>query len=229
MIIGHGLIAHGFQAYTSDPEVIIYASGVANSGETDPTKFLRESDLLKHTLDHIDTATLVYFSTFSILTKQSPYTLHKLAMEQMIASSGKKHLIIRATNLAGPTNNPNTLLNVLTHRLQHQLKIALQYQCQRNILDIEDLCTIVTHILQQQDDSTTLFHVGYPYSYSLPEIITILEEHYQLKANLELVASSEPFLESFYPVKDIPEFELRPKELYLKHLLFKYYPVDRLS
>ena len=47
MIVGNGLIAKSFlKKYGKDNNIIIFASGVSNSKETNPDNFKREEDLL---------------------------------------------------------------------------------------------------------------------------------------------------------------------------------------
>ena len=65
MIVGHGLLARAFATFVDDEGTLIYAAGVSNSLETDPTAFARE----RHTLEAARAAhpnrLLVYFGTCS--------------------------------------------------------------------------------------------------------------------------------------------------------------------
>ncbi|MEJ2498930.1 MAG: hypothetical protein P8Y46_06430 [Sulfurovaceae bacterium] len=51
MIIGNGMLAHEFSDYKDDNDIIIFASGVSNSGETRESEFEREKELLTKTID----------------------------------------------------------------------------------------------------------------------------------------------------------------------------------
>ena len=85
MVIGNGMIAKRFAAYTGNDQFIIFASGVSNSRTNDTAAYNREAALLLDTIKHNKDKTLVYFSTCSIYDpgeKDSPYVLHKLKMEK---------------------------------------------------------------------------------------------------------------------------------------------------
>ena len=46
MVVGSGLLANTFESYRDNEDVIIFASGVSNSGCVDPEQFKRESNLV---------------------------------------------------------------------------------------------------------------------------------------------------------------------------------------
>lgn len=225
MIIGQGLIANVFKSYLENNAVVIFASGVSNSGEIRQEPYEREKKLLADTLNGISQETIVYFSTCSVLVKESRYTKHKLEMEHLIHASDKRHNIIRTTNIVGPSSNPNTLLNFITNRIKTGQMFDLQYQTYRNLLDVQDLEVIVSAILRQPRTSQSIFQVGYPYSYKMTEIVSDIEDFYHLKAHTNLIESKKELIDSFYPLHLIQEFKVMPKDQYLKNMLCKYYPM----
>ncbi|MEJ2497376.1 MAG: NAD(P)-dependent oxidoreductase, partial [Sulfurovaceae bacterium] len=84
MIIGNGMLAHEFSDYKDDNDIIIFASGVSNSGETRESEFEREKELLTKTIDNISSEKIIYFSTCAMYDKyfvNNRYTKHKLHME----------------------------------------------------------------------------------------------------------------------------------------------------
>lgn len=105
MIIGHGDIA---SVLKDRDDFIYFASGVSNSLETRQAEFTREKDLLFSLADD-QTKRLVYFSSLSILYKESPYTRHKKKMETYVKMF-PKHCIVRIGNIDWGTN-PHTLIN----------------------------------------------------------------------------------------------------------------------
>lgn len=115
MIIGSGLIASLFTNHDRE-DCIFFASGVSNSLETKKSEFLREENLIRKTIGENPEKTFAYFSTCSIydLSKtESPYVLHKLKMEQIIAEHNSKYIIFRVSNAVGKGGNPNLLMNYL--------------------------------------------------------------------------------------------------------------------
>jgi nucleoside-diphosphate-sugar epimerase len=119
MIVGNGLIAKAFyDNYANRDDVLIFASGVSNSSNIDPKEFIREKTLLKSFLT--ERKKIVYFSTCSIedpSLENSPYILHKLEMEELVKGVND-YLIFRLPQLAGKTDNPNTLLNFLYRKIK---------------------------------------------------------------------------------------------------------------
>ena len=111
MIIGNGDIA---KVLTDKDGVIFFASGVSNSLETNEAEFLREEKLL---LSQIKSYKLVYFSTLSIYSKDSPYTRHKKQMESLVKFYFKDYCIVRIGNITWG-NNPNTLINSLNKKIR---------------------------------------------------------------------------------------------------------------
>lgn len=91
---------------------LFFASGVSNSQCTDEEQFKREKHLL---LSQPKDLCIFYFSTISIYTKDSPYTTHKKAMEQIIRSNWNHYNILRLGNITFG-KNPNTFINYVRAR-----------------------------------------------------------------------------------------------------------------
>jgi hypothetical protein len=106
MIIGSGDIA---SVLNDREDALFFASGVSNSQCTDEKEFLRELELL---LDQRTKYCIFYFSTISVNTVLSRYTLHKLGMEKMIKNSFQNYNIIRIGNIDWG-KNPHTFINAI--------------------------------------------------------------------------------------------------------------------
>jgi len=122
MIIGNGDIA---KVLTDSENIVFFASGVSNSKCIDDKEFIREKTLLLNTkADH-----LVYFSTLSIYEKNSPYTQHKLEMENLVKSGMfKTYTIIRIGNITWG-DNPNTIINYFRSNTCDNLMDEYKYIC----------------------------------------------------------------------------------------------------
>jgi dTDP-4-dehydrorhamnose reductase len=112
MIIGNGMIARRFSAFSDRDDVLIFASGVSNSKENRPEAFIREQKLVEESVAQAENRLFVYFSTCSVTdpTEQgSNYVQHKLFLEKYIAETCPNYLIIRASNVVGETDNLHTV------------------------------------------------------------------------------------------------------------------------
>lgn len=194
MIIGNGLLAKAFAPeFAHNDTVTVFASGVSNSRETRPEAFQRERDMLEAALDahHM----LVYFSTCSILDPQlaaSPYVLHKLAMEQLIAERAPQMAIFRLPQLVGHTPNPHTLTNYLHHQIDTGAHFQLWSYARRNLIDVDDVAAIVHQLMQDGATGRTL-NVACPFSVPVVELVAIFEQILGKRANYSLVAAGSHY------------------------------------
>jgi nucleoside-diphosphate-sugar epimerase len=234
MIIGNGLIAGIFApAYREHREVIIFASGVSNSGGNSASAFEREEALLRKVREDRPESRLVYFSTVSILDPSlagSAYVHHKIRMEALLRSSEGPSLICRTSNIVGHSRNPNTLLNHLVDRITRGETIDLWEGAMRNLLDIDDLYTAMDRCLNRKDLSVTeTVNIFNPQSYGIRAILSAIEEHFGQRAIVRPVAHGEWY--------EIPGKERLPELFgealahfgpgYLPRLLDKYYPLPQ--
>lgn len=113
MIVGSGSIANLLNDRNG---FIFFASGVGDSAETKESEFKRERDLFQQTIYQHALAGphVVYFSTISIFTTLSPYTIHKMDMEKLVKKMAYYYTIIRLGNVWG-CRNPNTFVNKMEH------------------------------------------------------------------------------------------------------------------
>lgn len=222
MIIGNGLVASLFKNH-DNAETVFFASGVSNSLETDKAQFQREEDLITSSIEGNSDKIFVYFSTCSIYDSsktQSPYVLHKLKMEQIIASRCAKYLILRISNVVGNGGNPNLLMNYLVRSAKSGEQINVHTKATRNLIDAEDVKNLTLELLEEKNFNK-IVNIAYPVNYSIIEILEIIEKHFNLMLNLNLVKAGSGYdiavgeIEKHFPNKD--------KEAYLKNILEKYY------
>lgn len=218
------MIASAFNHFANDDYNIIFASGVSNSGETDPLQFEREKKLLEKTISGLQDQRLIYFSSYSVTHKMSPYTLHKLEMEKIISTSKHKYIIFRPSNVVGFSDNPYTFLNYFTQRIKNQEPVTIQHQCQRNLIGIEDLYVIISEIISDADLTNKIINIGYPYSYPVSEIVSSIEQYFNIEVTKNLSEVEEFFGQSFFDTSDLKRFVLKPREQYLLYLLNSYFP-----
>lgn len=179
MIVGSGLLAQAFSGRSQALEdACIYAAGVSNSGCTDPREFEREHARLSAALlERPQAGAFVYFSTCSVgdpEARQTPYVVHKLAMEALVARH-PNHLILRLPQVAGTTTNPHTLLNFLHSRIVRSEAFSVWRNAYRNILDVDDAAEIACELIADPAIRGTSMNIACATSYPMPEIVAAME------------------------------------------------------
>jgi len=227
MVIGRGLLGTAFQRYAGDEQILLFCSGVSNSGCTSHTEFEREQHLLEEALRIHSEKVFVYFSTCSVYDPtlcDRPYVLHKLKMEQLVRQH-TDHLILRLSNLVGRTDNPYTILNYFYKAIDSGIPFELWQYAERNLIDIEDVLLVCDFVLKQKLFINQTLQIANPISYPVTAICLELEKHLNKKGHYILVGKGAGF---HIPLNDVlPLFEqvkLVFPPNYLKKLLNKYYP-----
>lgn len=225
MIVGNGLIANAFKDFDQE-EVIFYASGVSNSLETDELQFLREENLIRKSIAENPGKIFIYFSTCSIYDSSkngSAYVNHKLKMEHLVKSECGNYLIARVSNAVGMGGNQNTLINFLVNSIKNQTNIAAHINATRNLIDVQDVVQIVLNLIKSKQ-LNRIVNVAYLSDYPVVQIISIVEKHLNLKANLDLVNAGQSYS---IDVKQVENYfhqqGLENKKVYLSNILKKYF------
>ncbi len=226
MVIGKGMIAKAFSRFCRDDRALIFASGVANSGETDKDEFERERSALDDALRANPEKLFVYFSTCSIDDKDvlhSPYVQHKLCMEDFIVRSHKDYLICRLPQVVGRSMNRATLVNYLYDKIMNSERFVVWKNAHRYLVDVEDVAMIVSRII---DDNvirnTTVNIVSRPYS--VLDIVTIMENLTGKRGIYDVINKGTPYRIDDSAVSDIArKLNISFDRPYLDNMLLKYY------
>ncbi len=228
MVVGTGLLATIFEAYKTSNKVLIFASGVSNSKETDLLAFEREFKLLKETIAKYPTLKIVYFSTVSIAdssVNDSLYVQHKIALENYIKKTATMYLILRVSNVVGFKGNPNTIMNFLVSAVKHNTPVVIWANAERNIIDVEDVYDIVVSLLNRHVTNTTI-NVAVRESVSVKLILNAIENYYDKTAEVKYINKGEALpIATFEITSELKDIELKygiGKE-YIYRLLEKYY------
>lgn len=120
MIVGSGDIA---SVLPKRSDLLFFASGVSNSGETQEAAYQREKDVLyaQPLSSH-----LVYFSSLGVFTADSRYFDHKREMEFLVKEMFLVYTIVRIGNIDWG-NNPHTLINYLRANPVAEIQDAWRY------------------------------------------------------------------------------------------------------
>ena len=228
------MIARKFEGgFANDRRTLIFASGVSDSSTISKELFEREEQLLEKSFKEHKEKTLVYFSTCSIFDptlRESAYTIHKKKMEHLIGSQWPSYLICRTTNIVGSTGNPHTLINFLYQKICSGGTVEVWKNANRNILDIDDLYTII-YALLKANCCRNAINVFSPVWYTIPEIIYTIEKHAGITANCRFIDKG-----SKYEIPDSHSIALIYSRLglffsssYLAGVIRKYYPARRMA
>lgn len=227
MIIGNGLLANAFAEFGPEDNIVIFASGVSNSMETDPAAFEREVDLLNDCIEQHGEKKLVYFSTCSVTDhslKGSPYIGHKLRIEGMIRSRVEDFVIFRVSNIVGGTSNPHTVMNYLVRSIANGREFCLWERAERNFIDIDDVVRIVSIALRDGVFANETVNIANPRNTSIVKLVGELERFLGKKAVCTREpAGGAPDIDISAISEIIAAERIDFGEDYVEKLLVKYY------
>ena len=207
LILGHGLIARSLTPYRHlHPDTIAFARGVAASSATDEMAFVRESTWLEEALSRARSSgqRLVYFSGGGAVygrvrrpasevdecQPQSAYGRHQLRCERMVAEAGIVFVILRLTNIVGPTSNRNQLVPALVEQILLQHTVEVHRNALRDLVDGEDLGRIVSELLARITDSA-IVNVASGHLVSAESLVEDISEILHLQPTKVLVDRGE--------------------------------------
>ncbi len=226
MIVGRGLLASAFDAHAIQAlDATLFASGVSNSSETDPSAYAREQRLLDEHLA-ATSGTFVYFSTCSI---QDPdrghgqYARHKIRMEQKVVDRGGNYLVLRLPQVVGRMGNPHTLTNFLADRLRNGDVIPMWSGAIRCLVDVEHVAAITLALLSG-DRPQVLGTLAPPETITMPDLVDAMESVMELTTRREIVEREggiHPDPTLMVQMASLLGIDVTPG--YTKRLLQKYY------
>lgn len=195
MLIGNGMMAKQFAKYKDNNDVLIFASGVSNSKETQDSEFEREFTLLQETITNNPEKHFVYFGTSSMydpMARHSPYVLHKLAMEQYVIENCKSYNIFRISQVIGRANNP-TLVNFIVNNIIYDKEFDVWERATRNLIALDDVYKIIDYILVNKININQIVNVANSHNISIVDFIHIVEDVIGKKSKMKLVPKGFPF------------------------------------
>ena len=220
MILGNGLIATSLSKNLKNhTNLLIFASGVSNSKEEREEEYEREFQLLKQTINEHKDKKLIYFSSCSIDSiNPSRYNEHKKFIEKYIQDNLNNYLILRLPNVIGNSTNKNQLVNYFYDCLINQIKVTVNTDCIRHLIDVDDLSKVIE--LLDNIESTTL-NVAFGNGVNVDEIIYILESVVGTKfKNIEFIQKGNDYTIdniSFLQHIDETNFTTNPKKIIQKY------------
>jgi nucleoside-diphosphate-sugar epimerase len=225
MIIGNGLMAKAFSPFfADDPEIVVFASGVSNSAENRCEAFAREAGLLQAACAL--GKKLVYFSTCSIHDPElshSPYVLHKIAMEQQVASL-PHFAILRLPQVVGHTPNPHTLSNFLYRQIIAGQAFPVWRNARRNLIDVDDVVKIASWLIRHHEADDIITNIACPMSVEILTLVAIFEEVLGVSAHCHIVeAGAQYAIDNALACAVAPLAGVEFGDFYVRNLVRKYY------
>jgi len=229
MVVGNGMIANVFKSYKLSSDVVIFASGVSNSLETDQSQFQREYNLLKKIRYKNPDKLLVYFSTCSISDPDranTAYVNHKVNIESELASWQLPYLILRLPVVIGRTNLAKTFPFFLYDRIKSGESFNIWQYAVRYPIDIDDMLKISIHLISQSTMQNQTVNIAFR-SYPVLDIVHEMETILGQIANMMLIDQG-----CFYDIDRTlalclaSELNINCDEYYLSRVLHKYFFVD---
>lgn len=226
MIIGSGMMARAFAAYESNPEVLVFASGVSDSMEQRPSAFARERDLLAQALAAHRDALILYFGTCSVYDpdrRDTPYVGHKVAMEELIAASPNPWMVLRLPLAIGPGHRGNALANYLYERIQRGEPFDVWAGATRYPIDVVDTSRIASRLLADRAFWRRRINVALR-AYRVMDFVAILERIVAKRAQYNLLHQGQPYEVRCPELASLAgELQLDMSEGYLEKVLRKYF------
>ncbi len=178
MITGNGMVATALARFRDRDDVLIFASGVSNSSESDERCYSREKNLLLSLCSYQE-RTLVYFSTCSVfdpVLKDARYIAHKREMEDLVRHNFSRHLVLRLPTLVGVTDNPYTFFSSFRNKIARGEELVIHRSACRYLMDVSDVEMIIDLFLRDSDLCRGSYNVAYDNPMNVVEIVKIMEE-----------------------------------------------------
>lgn len=226
MVIGNGMMAKAFFEFANDDSVIVFASGVSNSKETDSAAYQKELLMLFNLKGTY--STVIYFSSCSIFDSSlssSLYVEHKKKVEKFIGENFEKYWIFRLPNVIGSSNNSHTMVNYFYNSLLNNDVFELHKNTFRYFIDVDDVKSVIKKIIKQKTLNSGCYNLLFPFPYNVIDLVYLLETFINKKGNY-IIKENEGTL---YNVKVSEQllpyikFDVNTPQNYIKEIIVKYY------
>jgi nucleoside-diphosphate-sugar epimerase len=226
VVIGNGMVAKAFSKYSTDENIIIFASGVSNSKEQRSEEFEREFLLLSNVINDNKKSKFIYFSTCSIFDKQvseTPYVVHKKEVEDYIKKNCQNYIIFRLPTVIGSSKNDKTLFNNFKNKILNSEVMEIQKNSFRFLIDIEDLSYILPFFIENVLIKNQTINVSFNNKILVKDIVRLYEIILGRKSNVVLVDSENDFhFSNEFFINELNKINYQLKENYNYNLLKKY-------
>lgn len=226
MVIGNGMMAKAFVEFVNDDSVIVFASGVSNSKETDSAAYQKELSMLFNLKG--TSSTVIYFSSCSIFDSSlssSLYVEHKIKMEKFIEVNFEKYWIFRLPNVIGKSTNSNTMVNYFYNALLNNDAFELHKNAFRYFIDVDDVKSVIKKIIKYSTLDKGCYNLLFPFPYNVLLIVELLEKMVSMKGNYIIEENVGTLYNVSISDQLLPyiKFDINEPENYIKEIISKYY------
>ena len=138
--------------------------------------------------------------------------------------SAKNHAIFRLPQVVGKTTNPNALTNYLFSRIMSESHFQAWRHAKRNLIDIDHIALIVTHIIRASLGSGVTAEIAKPFSIFIQRLVSIFEDVMHRRANFTLVeAGDSNSFDATFASGTASQVGVVSDDQYPKNLIAKYY------
>ncbi len=166
---------------------LILASGVSDSQETRLEAFEREFSLVKHAMNSHPSLHVIYCSTCSVDSGiQTPYTKHKLAMEDLVLSMATTSHVFRLPQVVGRVHN-RTLVSYIVESILKDRVLTVQTHATRNLLDVRDFARVASLMIRGNIGGCTPQNIASSTQVSVHDIVVEISKVLNRPARIECV------------------------------------------
>jgi len=230
MIIGNGMLARAFAEFKDSEEVVVFASGTANSLETDQSVFDRETKLLSQVRNEYRDSLLVYFSTCSIVDPDrwnTPYVQHKIKIAEHLKHAGLPYLVLRLPVVVGESNLARTLPFYIRDQIVRGCRLAVWQNAVRFPIDIEDAVMISSALIGDKTMHNRCVDVALR-AYAVPQIVREMELVLGKTANSDKIDRGTEYSIDMRTAHQLADaLHISYDHAYLGRLLRKYFSLNR--
>ena len=192
-VIGGGLLAKSFSGLGFSADCLILASGVSNSAEQRASEFRREFELVRNQIEDNPMLPVVYFSTCSVYQKkQTPYTRHKLEMEEYVSKHADSFYIYRLPQVVGVVKNL-TLISYLVNAVLDGETVTVQKYAKRNLLDIKDVVRLSHYLIENKIGCNTIQNLASIAAVPIADILSEVSSILGVSARSNVVELGESY------------------------------------
>lgn len=220
------MMARAFAAFSDRSDVVVFASGVSNSLETDRAAFDREGELLNRVRRESRGSLFVYFGTCSVNDperRETLYVQHKLAMEAMVAAFEGPWQVLRIPLAIGRNPRSRTFAQFLHEHILRAQPFQVWEGAVRFPIDVDDVLRIGSRFISDPDMWNRCINVALR-PFPVLDFVRVMEKIVGRKAIYSLVPRGHHYgLECPEVLQVASELDLDFSESYLERVLRKYF------
>jgi len=186
MIIGDGLLGRSFlNSNQNYNDIVIFASGVSDSLNSNESSFEREKLLVLNTLKEYKTYKFVYFSSVLAGVIDNNYYNHKIDIEELIKTHSDNYIIFRVPQIIGSVGNKHNLFNHIKNLIENNQEVIVYNNVYRALLDVDDLVNLVNYFKDTITCKT--INISNIEKITVLDIVNIISNQLKITPNIKIV------------------------------------------